>query len=410
MFTAAREGRSRFDLRSNPSIVTTRTVTGSSFDESNTPIRLFKCEHVRLFRCDNSNASNVHWWSSGYGLASHVRCPGFKSRHALIRAKLESSASLWCGLTEIITPEQGYGRSNESGVAMNKDTHPAKPQNCNYSRSCSHQRSPLLVVFKEPLLKYSIPTGHNTSRKRRMMAQLKVPAAVSWDVSRHNKLGAMNLTSSIFFHRCCQTSRTEETINDYPIKRRRLRLFVQHNHTPAYPATVASTLLEVRNREPRKRARVQSVRSKYLSSASLFLTDNRYQCRGNEAYEQELLCANIEGDQVDSFKSHFEVLRIVTELRRTEAAAECDAWRATRTVLGLGTVEKQSNLAKYGKRESVRREASVVACFRLTTLLYAASKVTRLMALLVGRCSMRVLLIVDVTVVRRPGYCRDAHT
>ncbi|KAG5446187.1 hypothetical protein CSKR_106078 [Clonorchis sinensis] len=37
-----------------------------------------------------------------------------------MRAKLESSASLWCGLTGIITPEQKDDRSNESGVNMNK--------------------------------------------------------------------------------------------------------------------------------------------------------------------------------------------------------------------------------------------------------------------------------------------------
>ncbi|KER20778.1 hypothetical protein T265_10749 [Opisthorchis viverrini] len=57
------------------------TVTGSSFDESGTPITLIKCEHVRLFRRDNSDASNVRWWNSGYTLASHDRCPGFESRH-----------------------------------------------------------------------------------------------------------------------------------------------------------------------------------------------------------------------------------------------------------------------------------------------------------------------------------------
>ncbi|GAA55248.1 hypothetical protein CLF_107450 [Clonorchis sinensis] len=46
------------------SIVTTRTVSGSSFDGSGTPIASLKCERVRLFRRENSDASNVRWWSS----------------------------------------------------------------------------------------------------------------------------------------------------------------------------------------------------------------------------------------------------------------------------------------------------------------------------------------------------------
>ncbi|GAA48836.1 hypothetical protein CLF_102093 [Clonorchis sinensis] len=50
-------------------------------------------------RRENSDASNVRWWSSGKTLASHVRCPD----------------------TGIITPEQEDDRSNESGVNMNKD-------------------------------------------------------------------------------------------------------------------------------------------------------------------------------------------------------------------------------------------------------------------------------------------------
>ncbi|KER23140.1 hypothetical protein T265_14703, partial [Opisthorchis viverrini] len=45
----------------------------------------------RLFRHDNSDASNVCWCSSGYTLASHVRCPGFKSRHAIGYTLLMSS-------------------------------------------------------------------------------------------------------------------------------------------------------------------------------------------------------------------------------------------------------------------------------------------------------------------------------
>ncbi|KER28147.1 hypothetical protein T265_04978 [Opisthorchis viverrini] len=64
--------------------------------------------------------------SSTYPMA----VPGFEPQTSDI-AKLESSASLWCGLTGIITPEQQHDRSNESGVAMNKHTYPAKPQNCN---------------------------------------------------------------------------------------------------------------------------------------------------------------------------------------------------------------------------------------------------------------------------------------
>ncbi|KER25213.1 hypothetical protein T265_07315 [Opisthorchis viverrini] len=58
----------------------------------------------------------------GYTLASHVRCPRLwicTADLALIRAKLEPSASLWCGLIGIITPEQEDDRSNESGVIMN---------------------------------------------------------------------------------------------------------------------------------------------------------------------------------------------------------------------------------------------------------------------------------------------------
>ncbi|KER20579.1 hypothetical protein T265_10902 [Opisthorchis viverrini] len=72
-------------------------------------------------------------------------CPGFDSRHghwictddrSNIRARLDSSASLWCGLTGTITPEQEDDRSNESGVAMNKIRIPQNPKIANQIICC----------------------------------------------------------------------------------------------------------------------------------------------------------------------------------------------------------------------------------------------------------------------------------
>ncbi|KAG5445263.1 hypothetical protein CSKR_110432 [Clonorchis sinensis] len=42
-------------------------------DGSGTPITSLKCEHARLLRRENPDASNVRWWSSGNTLASHAR-------------------------------------------------------------------------------------------------------------------------------------------------------------------------------------------------------------------------------------------------------------------------------------------------------------------------------------------------
>ena len=113
-------------------------------------------------------------------------------------------------------------------------------------------------------------------------------------------------------------------------------------------------------------------------------------------------------------KTDFEVFRDVAELGRTESAAKCDAGRANRSVLELGPVEKVLKLGRGrvedGKRESVRREASAVACFRLPALLYAASKATRLMTPRDGRCGMSLFVCVQFMVVRGLGYCQGAHT
>ncbi|KAG5443808.1 Peptidase inhibitor 16 [Clonorchis sinensis] len=50
-------------------------------DQSGTPITSHMRERAHLFRRENSDASNVRWWSSGNTLASHVTYPAFKSGH-----------------------------------------------------------------------------------------------------------------------------------------------------------------------------------------------------------------------------------------------------------------------------------------------------------------------------------------
>ncbi|GAA53274.1 hypothetical protein CLF_109926 [Clonorchis sinensis] len=76
-----------------------------------------KCEHVRLFRRENSDASNVRWWSSVNTLASHVRCPnpGTATGYALLMSSNKSETRVQCFPLE-------DDRSNESGVNMNKES------------------------------------------------------------------------------------------------------------------------------------------------------------------------------------------------------------------------------------------------------------------------------------------------
>ncbi|KER20055.1 hypothetical protein T265_11308 [Opisthorchis viverrini] len=129
------------------------TATGSSFDESGTPIKSLKREHVCPFRRENSDSPNMRPWSSPHMsvVREHVarsdgkiqirptcvRGAGItRSPHMSVVRPLVSGTTignavlmssnkskfpvhcflLWCGLTRIITPEQEGERSNEKRI------------------------------------------------------------------------------------------------------------------------------------------------------------------------------------------------------------------------------------------------------------------------------------------------------
>ncbi|KAG5454762.1 hypothetical protein CSKR_104367 [Clonorchis sinensis] len=88
---------------------------------------LMRCEEIRSHFCSNkpqpvlsADGCSMCLVSPKYIVPQKQSLLTHFAEMLMTRAKLESSVSpIWCGLTEIITPEQEDDRSNESGVNMN---------------------------------------------------------------------------------------------------------------------------------------------------------------------------------------------------------------------------------------------------------------------------------------------------
>ncbi|KER19496.1 hypothetical protein T265_15525, partial [Opisthorchis viverrini] len=79
--------------------------------ESGTAITSLKCEHVRLFRRENSDSSNVRWWSSGYTLASYGSNPGTAIGCALLMSSNKSETRVQSFPRLVWTHQNNYVRT-----------------------------------------------------------------------------------------------------------------------------------------------------------------------------------------------------------------------------------------------------------------------------------------------------------